>query len=534
MTTNKLEEFILTSRMPDLVDWIQDNSSMIYHYVNPLMKRMSEVGNDPNSIPDGTFGELLNGLYVNKDSVCEIDFNLLEECVRSIINNIGDMGRIPFNEEDYDRNKYMYLFLLFVPSYDLVNNIYQFSFVEFHSTKLYQSIMDVYIPNNNPTKVVSLLHDNFSLKEILNHAHDTSWFISRYKEKELDSYVNLSSILLLFKYISDIYTNREMSIDFFKKLHVLVRGSYSYINYFHEISERYHKYFGEDVNEIISSLYSLFDGAYVKDPCESVKELMMKISSKYYNEVSPEIITCLTNDICRLAITNHSDFFNNPAKVLQIKTLITDMWGLKDFNHDDTIAIAVDEAPFSISLLEQMWDDDIATEAVHNDSPVMNDASKKIYKAYRNYKSAEEKVDSQITKALQGIKGVLTGDVRSEIIEGKKFSAIGLLKKLLGTVAIFSVSKIGGVITLVVSYALKKNTSVSERRKIIMELETEIKLIDEKIQDARGDGNRDAKYAMMRTKSELENALKKIRYGMEADTRSLSNAKAMLNSVRNN
>jgi hypothetical protein len=65
-----------------------------------------------------------------------------------------------------------------------------------------------------------------------------------------------------------------------------------------------------------------------------------------------------------------------------------------------------------------------------------------------------------------------------------------------------------------------------------MELETEIKLIDEKIQDARGDNNREAKYAMMRTKSELENALKKIRYGLEADSRSLSNAKSVLNNIR--
>ena len=164
----------------------------------------------------------------------------------------------------------------------------------------------------------------------------------------------------------------------------------------------------------------------------------------------------------------------------------------------------------------------------------MHDASKGVYKAYRTYKSAEEKVDSQITKALKGIKNVLTGDVRSEIIEGKKFSAISLLKKLLGGVALFSYSKIAGIVTIVVSYALKKSTRVSERRRICMELETEIKLIDEKIQDARGDQNREAKYAMMRTKAELENALKKIRYGMEADNRSLANAKAMLHGARNN
>ena len=66
-----------------------------------------------------------------------------------------------------------------------------------------------------------------------------------------------------------------------------------------------------------------------------------------------------------------------------------------------------------------------------------------------------------------------------------------------------------------------------------MELETEIELITEKIEDARGDGNREAKYAMMRTKKELEHALTRIKYGMEADRKSVSGAKALLNSAQN-
>ena len=133
---------------------------------------------------------------------------------------------------------------------------------------------------------------------------------------------------------------------------------------------------------------------------------------------------------------------------------------------------------------------------------------------------------------MNGIKGVLTGDVRTEVIEGKKFSAIGLLKQLLGTVAIFSTNKIAGVIALVTKYALKKKTTQSERRKIIMELETEIELITEKIEDAKSDGNREAKYAMMRTKKDLEHALNRINYGMEADGVATRNAKQILDESR--
>jgi hypothetical protein len=172
----------------------------------------------------------------------------------------------------------------------------------------------------------------------------------------------------------------------------------------------------------------------------------------------------------------------------------------------------------------------IALEAVHKDSVAMNDAEKKIYKAYRTYKDAEEKVDSQITKAVSGMKNAVLGttDARTEIIEGKKVSAIGLLKQVLNTVGLFSMGPVKGCIGLVVQYALKKKTTDAERKKILMELDTEIDMLTEKIEDARGDGNREAKYSMMRTKKELENARERIKYGMEADEKTISKAKSFI------
>ena len=58
-----------------------------------------------------------------------------------------------------------------------------------------------------------------------------------------------------------------------------------------------------------------------------------------------------------------------------------------------------------------------------------------------------------------------------------------------------------------------------------MELETEIKLLEEKIDDARGDGNRQAKYALMRTKAELERARDRIRYNLNASYQDMQSAK---------
>ena len=118
------------------------------------------------------------------------------------------------------------------------------------------------------------------------------------------------------------------------------------------------------------------------------------------------------------------------------------------------------------------------------------------------------------------------------IFKGKKFSAIGLLKKLLATVALFSYGKIKFAILLVIRFALKKSTTDSERRKILMEIDTEIAMLEEKIGDAKSDHNREAKYAMMRTKKELENAKVRIQYGMSADKGSLSKTKKTLDQSR--
>lgn len=173
-------------------------------------------------------------------------------------------------------------------------------------------------------------------------------------------------------------------------------------------------------------------------------------------------------------------------------------------------------------------DDNIALEEYDRRSAKLQSAQAKIYHAYKNYKNNEQKVDDQITKMCSAAKRLAIGDVRTEIIEGKKVSAIGLLKKALGTAAVFSFGPIKGLIILVIRYALKKGVSNSERRKILLELQVELDMVKEKIEDARGDGNRQAKYALMRTKAELEAAIGKIRYNIDVDQRNLSGAKKAL------
>ena len=161
------------------------------------------------------------------------------------------------------------------------------------------------------------------------------------------------------------------------------------------------------------------------------------------------------------------------------------------------------------------------------------DGQRRIYNAYKKYKNAEDKVDSQLSKMLSAAKHAFIGQTtEEEIIEGKKFTPIGLLKRVLRTAAVFSFGKVSGFIYLVVSHALNKKRTDAKRREILAQIEEEITMLDEKIADATADGNRKAKYALMRTRSELNRAKNKIKYHLTATQNDIRRAKSFIRGNR--
>lgn len=154
----------------------------------------------------------------------------------------------------------------------------------------------------------------------------------------------------------------------------------------------------------------------------------------------------------------------------------------------------------------------------------------KIMKAFKKYKNNEDKVDSQLSKFLNAAKSAFSGgDKTEEIIDGKKFTPMGLLKRVLVTSAVFNFSKVGGFCYLLTRHTLSKRRTEKERKAIILQLDTEIKLLEEKVEDARSDGNREAKYALMRTKAELERSRDSIKYNLSATKNDLATAKTVIN-----
>ena len=157
---------------------------------------------------------------------------------------------------------------------------------------------------------------------------------------------------------------------------------------------------------------------------------------------------------------------------------------------------------------------------------------------YKRYKKHAQEVDLKITNMLKDLTRVVfvgksTKETRREIIEGKHYSITTILKQLLAGYMVFASSKIAFILLLIVRMCNSGKVKRSEKKKILMELEGELQMIEEKIRDATIDGNREAKYALMRDKINLENAIKRIKMNSEMDKYSAGSARDVaVNEIR--
>lgn len=544
MTLNQIEKFIRTSKAKDLATFLRENPNYIYHCSDQLFTRLSELYlvhrgcmYGENAIDVDCLYDFLCALFLHRQEITnEVEFNLLEALTRSILTEGKVEGRdylhVVLAPGEFETIPILSLLLLLAPTDMIVNDkICLINGLEDTSaTMLYGDIVNCYIPCMEPELLIATFYRNYHFTDVIKHLGNTNWFMEIYQKNDLQSEVNLKELLLLFNHISDIYMNREAKFLFFVQLHYQHQTNYRYRNALNVIADRFRKYFKEDTEYIITELIRI---GLEKDQNELKEDLEGFVVRfyRYNSRANTDVIHALVRDSLALGITHFGAIPLADYIVHYIEKHWTDpKFDVELISYEDDVLLEGDKP---ISYLENLQTSIIATEATVKKGKVsakINSGERKVYNAYRTYKEAEDKVDSQITKALSGIKGVLTGDVRSQIIEGRKFSAISLLKKLLGTVAIFSYSKIAGVILLVVRYALKKKTTDAERNKILLELETEIDMLKEKIDDAKSDDAREAKYAMMRTLKELETAYKRISLGLDSTVKAKRSA---MNAVSN-
>ena len=155
----------------------------------------------------------------------------------------------------------------------------------------------------------------------------------------------------------------------------------------------------------------------------------------------------------------------------------------------------------------------------HRTKDTLREIHKSTHKLYKKYKDNERAVDQKLTKLCKRATYIVSDgspeEVRSYLVDGE-YSVMTIIKKIIGGYAIFAYSKLAFLCALITRALNKGKIRNSEKNKLIYELEAEIAIVDEKIKDASSDGDREAKYALMRSKSSLENTLKRLKKGEEA------------------
>ena len=92
------------------------------------------------------------------------------------------------------------------------------------------------------------------------------------------------------------------------------------------------------------------------------------------------------------------------------------------------------------------------------------------------------------------------------MILGSKHIAFKVLGPIKGTAVM--------IVTMLAGYALSKRTEEREKKRILLDLETELKITREKIEDAKGDNAKQQKYELMRIEATLEKEITRIKHGL--------------------
>lgn len=132
-------------------------------------------------------------------------------------------------------------------------------------------------------------------------------------------------------------------------------------------------------------------------------------------------------------------------------------------------------------------------------------------------------------KLINDMKNMDRNERRERIITGQfKLKLFKALKKLIVMITagavVYSVGfSPAGVATLVIAIisllagvAIDKKLDDKVRREIIHELETELAVVNEKLEDSRGDEKKENKYQLIRIKKKLESDLDRVKYHLRA------------------
>ena len=166
------------------------------------------------------------------------------------------------------------------------------------------------------------------------------------------------------------------------------------------------------------------------------------------------------------------------------------------------------------------------TKAVGNISAKsrgMGKADSKISQVKRGAKIVDDRASDAINAKIDQIVNFTREQKNEKLITGKSTVKLSrVLKNIIALIVAGSVAKSSPVlgsatviIGLLSARALSKTVEAREKRRILMDLETELKITREKIEDAKAENQKDKKYQLMRIERELEKEIFRIKNNLK-------------------
>ena len=174
---------------------------------------------------------------------------------------------------------------------------------------------------------------------------------------------------------------------------------------------------------------------------------------------------------------------------------------------------------FNIVFEEAEQNDDRSTQRklAHGIRSGVEKLGRMFNDAKRIAKDFTDPMGKKLRDFVDGLKDAGKESKREEIISGSLYLKLrnffvhyvlpaAAIKYTLGPFKLFLIG---------VGYLIVKPSNNDVRDEVVRELETELKLTREKIEDARSDGNRKAKYNLMRIESKLESEIARVKYNAD-------------------
>lgn len=305
------------------------------------------------------------------------------------------------------------------------------------------------------------------------------------------------------------------------------------------VVHRYSQYFG-DSEEYVADILNACTNTISKQLPSTIRQstIFMTVERVIFDlmrknpEVEPEVYGLFIRDICNIHQTDGDLYYYEPTML--VDAMMPTIREHFEAAKNGTAEVATENFTNAMEAMAEMdedgYDDDLDAQPDDHDknktkfspkkqTPAAREGTtdkqrRKTSAAFQDFKNRQPEVEKKADGAIGAIQKAYNAGIRTILLKsGKKTTPLGLFRKLCTGLTIFSATKIGFVLSIMLKRYFKKNVLPSERRKFIQELDIQISLVEERLEDARADGDREAKYELMRTLAEMKNTRARLQVG---------------------